>query len=171
MKHSPEQSYLRELFENLDIGVLVADDNATYVDANQKACDSLGRIRSAVIGRHVSDIIENGREAEVNVQWKAFLRDGEQSGLFGVCLPDGTKRTIQFHAKANFVPGLHCSFITAAADAHEHGDEPEVLRMCAWTKRVFWEGEWIPIEDYLRDAHSLRVSHGICPEAFSVVNE
>lgn len=40
-----------------------------------------------------------------------------------------------------------------------------MLTMCAWTKRVKYEGVWISLEDYLRQAFQVVVTHGISPEA------
>jgi PAS domain S-box-containing protein len=165
--------WLAELFEHLPWGVLVADDDAFYVAANRAACTLLGRSHSEVVGKHLSDIIAPGRQVEVDVQWRAFLRDGTQSGVFAVVVPDGTQRTFHFHAQASFVPGLHCSFLTPLpeprAPSAPGAPGPELLTMCAWTKRVLHGGRWITIEEYLQDAHHLTVSHGISPEAFSVL--
>ena len=86
-----ECAYLRELFERLDVGVLVADDAAFYIDVNRAACRLFGRSPSDIIGHHLSEFIENARAAEVNVQWRAFLRDGVQDGVFTIQLPDGVR--------------------------------------------------------------------------------
>jgi hypothetical protein len=53
----------------------------------------------------------------VALQWKAFIRDGSQSGVFRMKMPDGSLREFTFHAHVNFVPGLHCSFITPAPES------------------------------------------------------
>lgn len=165
--------WLEELFEQLPWGVMVADDAAFYLAANRVACTLLGRSRSEVVGKHLSDMIAPGRRAEVDVQWRAFLRDGTQSGVFAVALPDGTQRTFHFHAQANFVPGLHCSFLTpvpeAQAPSAPGAPRPELLTLCAWTKRVLQGGRWITLEEYLQDVHHLTVTHGISPEAFSTL--
>ena len=161
-----ECAYLRELFERLDVGVLVADDAAFYIDVNRAACKLFGRSRSDIVGHHLSEFIENARAAEVNVQWRAFLRDGVQDGVFAIQLPDGSPRLFQFQARANVVAGVHCSLVTPVAD---HVDSPEAqnwITVCAWTKRVRFRGEWLSMENYLLRAHGLSISHGICPDAF-----
>lgn len=73
-------NYLKKLFELSPTGVMVADDHARYVDVNQAACELLGRARDAIVGAHLSTIVAPGRQAEVDLQWQAFLRDGSQQG-------------------------------------------------------------------------------------------
>lgn len=44
--------------------------------------------------------------------------------------------------------------------------EPEVERvtLCAWTRTVRFEGEWLSVEDYLKRRYGVLTSHGISPE-------
>jgi PAS domain S-box-containing protein len=65
----PDSPYpLREtywrLFENLEVGILIATDQAVYVDVNHAACRLFNRSRSEMIGRHLSEFIEGARVAE-----------------------------------------------------------------------------------------------------------
>jgi hypothetical protein len=41
------------------------------------------------------------------------------------------------------------------------------LTLCAWTKQVNVEGEWIPIERYLADYCGLKLTHGMSQEALN----
>jgi CHASE3 domain sensor protein len=41
-----------------------------------------------------------------------------------------------------------------------------LVTMCAWSKRVQYEGEWIPLEDYMRRRFGVRISHGISQEEY-----
>ena len=43
--------------------------------------------------------------------------------------------------------------------------------ICAWTKRIRVEGEWMTIEEFLQKHLHLKLSHGISPEAFSQLTE
>jgi len=40
-----------------------------------------------------------------------------------------------------------------------------LIKVCAWTRRVQWEGEWITFEEYLARRFNLHVTHGISDEA------
>jgi len=44
-------------------------------------------------------------------------------------------------------------------------DLETLLPLCAWCKKYrSGNGEWKPIEEYLRDSGAPKVTHGICPE-------
>jgi hypothetical protein len=38
------------------------------------------------------------------------------------------------------------------------------LRVCAWCKKVWLDGKWVPFEEYLEMKHEVKASHGICDE-------
>jgi hypothetical protein len=42
---------------------------------------------------------------------------------------------------------------------------PEPVRMCAWTRRFWWDGSWVTVERFLRERFGLQVTHGISEEA------
>ena len=160
-----ELSSLRALFDCFPTGVLVANNEARYVAVNEAASSLLGRSRDQLLGCHLSDIVAPGRNVDVRAQWQAFLREGTQTGSFELTLPNGQMRRIDFHAQANFVPGLHCSFLEAAKPIVHGTDRAHMLTMCAWTKRVKFQGQWIPVERYLAEQHGHIVTHGISPAA------
>jgi hypothetical protein len=40
-----------------------------------------------------------------------------------------------------------------------------LIIVCAWTKRVKFNGTWVSFEDYLHERFNLQFTHGICEEA------
>ncbi|HVU35797.1 MAG TPA: CHASE3 domain-containing protein [Opitutaceae bacterium] len=40
-----------------------------------------------------------------------------------------------------------------------------LIKVCAWTQRVQWKGQWIPFEEYLAKRFNLHCTHGISDEA------
>jgi len=163
-----DRSYLKVLFDHFPTGVIVADDHAVFVDVNQAACQLLDRTRDQIVSEHLSTIVAPGRAADVNLQWQSFIRDGSQQGIFEVALTNGTTRQVMFNARADFMPGLHCSFLTAVTPSGPTDEAAsDLLTVCAWSKRVLHEGEWLTIEEYLLLAHGLFVTHGISPGAFT----
>jgi CHASE3 domain sensor protein len=44
-------------------------------------------------------------------------------------------------------------------------DLEKMVTVCAWTRRVLWQGQWISFEEYLVKRFDLRCTHGICDEA------
>jgi len=45
------------------------------------------------------------------------------------------------------------------------GKPEQIVRMCAWTKRLKMDDEWLSIEEFLRRRFGLHVTHGISDEA------
>jgi len=43
----------------------------------------------------------------------------------------------------------------------------ELVRMCAWTKRFYHNGQWMSLEAFLRTRYGLQITHGISDEALS----
>jgi PAS domain S-box-containing protein len=156
--------YLRTLLDRSPMGILVANDAATYVDVNAAACQFLKGKREEILGRNLADFLRPGHAAQAATQWRAFLRDGRQSGVLELRRLDGGYQTVHFHAEANFQPGLHCSFLTAVPEPIS--SVSDLLTLCAWTKQVCIDDEWMPLEDYFVRAHGKSVSHGISPQAY-----
>lgn len=44
-------------------------------------------------------------------------------------------------------------------------DFDRMVTVCAWTRRVLWQGKWISFEEYLIKRFDVRCTHGICDEA------
>lgn len=44
-------------------------------------------------------------------------------------------------------------------------DQAESVRMCAWTKRLFFQGKWMSIEAFLDSRYGLQVTHGMSEDA------
>jgi PAS domain S-box-containing protein len=158
--------YLRALIDRLDVAVLIADDEGVYVDVNAETCRLLRHDREQIVGRRISDFTrECVPEELLRAQWEAFLRDGEQAGRIELNLGDGSRRWFHYTAHANFVPGLHCSFMMAERQPATGARPEDQLTICAWTKQVRMGEEWVPIDVYLHRRWGIWVSHGICPEA------
>lgn len=41
----------------------------------------------------------------------------------------------------------------------------ELVRMCAWTKRLFHDGQWMSVEAFLRTRYGLQITHGVSDDA------
>lgn len=49
-----------------------------------------------------------------------------------------------------------------------HADLPrETVRMCAWTKRLFHNGQWMSIEAFLRSRYGVEITHGMSDDVLS----
>jgi hypothetical protein len=38
------------------------------------------------------------------------------------------------------------------------------MRVCAWCRRIHFKGEWMPLEEFMRQSFDTPTTHGICPE-------
>ena len=38
------------------------------------------------------------------------------------------------------------------------------MRVCAWCRRIDYKGEWMPLEEFMRQGFDTPTTHGICPE-------
>ena len=99
------------IFEHALDPMLVADDDARYVDANPAACELFGLSRAQLCTHRVVDFAPPQAKAQFDTVWKRFLRDGKQRGDYQLQMPDGRICDIEFSATANVVPGRHLSII------------------------------------------------------------
>jgi diguanylate cyclase (GGDEF)-like protein/PAS domain S-box-containing protein len=101
----------RAIFERALDPMLVAADDARYVDANPAACEFFGLSHAKLCARRVVDFAAPAAKANFSTAWKLFLRDGKQRGEYQLRLPDGRIRDVEFSATANILPGRHLSII------------------------------------------------------------
>jgi hypothetical protein len=40
------------------------------------------------------------------------------------------------------------------------------LRVCAWCRRINYQGEWMRLEEFIQQGFDTPTTHGICPECF-----
>jgi PAS domain S-box-containing protein len=107
-----EQRY-RTLFERAGDAILIMDDSATYIDANESAAELLGVSREEIIGRSLNDFAV---DAFADAAWTAFKAAGEMSGELRLRRPNGEIREAEFNAVAAISPGLHLSVLRDVTD-------------------------------------------------------
>ncbi|MFZ5470656.1 MAG: ATP-binding protein [Myxococcota bacterium] len=108
---------------SLDAMVL-ADDEGTYVDANEAATALFGVPRDQLIGKNVRDF---GGDCEATGRnWEAFLAHGSQRGEFRLLRPNGLVCDIEYSATVNVAPHRHLTVlrdVTAARTNERCKDE------------------------------------------------
>jgi hypothetical protein len=45
------------------------------------------------------------------------------------------------------------------------------MRVCAWCRRIDFKGEWMPLEEFMRQGFDTPTTHGICPECLHKQHE
>jgi two-component system, cell cycle sensor histidine kinase and response regulator CckA len=100
---APDERY-RTLFENTQDGIVIADRESYYIDANPSICAMLGYSRDELIGLHASDIVAAAEiphigsalrtitsAAEYHREWRFRRKDGSafQAEVIATVMPDG----------------------------------------------------------------------------------
>ena len=111
MTTSPEHRRLQAFFDHALDGILIADDEGVYVDANLAACEILGYSREDLMGRGAWHFTPDAVKDETRAMWREFLLVGEMRGTFQMRRRDGALRDLSFSARASVLPGLHMSII------------------------------------------------------------
>jgi PAS domain S-box-containing protein len=122
--HESERQF-RALFENTLDAILIASDTGEYVGANDAACDLFGVALHELLGARVQDFVRPEEVHQTRLAWQAFLEQGEQEGEFPLYRPDGEMRSLEFKAKAGFLPGRHLSVLR---DVTERKRAEDMLR-------------------------------------------
>lgn len=92
--------------------VLLADDDARYVDASPSIEAIIGVPAELVVRQTLADLTPPGHRADAAAQWAAFLADGRASGEFDLVRADGGLVRVQFRALADCPrAGIHASVI------------------------------------------------------------
>lgn len=98
---------LQALFSNAVDAILLADDNAGFVDANLAACTLLGYNREELLSLKLPDIAtESERVASLGL-WRRFLDMGQMQGESKVLRKEEGTCDVEWRAVANIRPGLH----------------------------------------------------------------
>jgi PAS domain S-box-containing protein len=97
--------------------ILIADDRGSYVHANPAAGELFGLPAEQLVGKHVSEFVHAEQVKVIDETWADFRRQQRQVGEFSLVRPDGTRRTLQYHAVANIAPGLHLSILQDVTEA------------------------------------------------------
>jgi PAS domain S-box-containing protein len=96
--------------------VVIANDDRHIVDANEAACELLGRTRAEILELRIEDIASPDLAPEVERMWAQFLALRRLSGVFAVRTSTGDTRVVNFAALADFpVPGIHLSRLRPTA--------------------------------------------------------
>jgi hypothetical protein len=108
----------------------------------------------------------------------AWYRNGRNAGIMAVLLPVG-RLSIAIYEEVGdpilYLAGncliriLLLAFIaflvgrTSRQNAELNRQLDNLVTVCAWSRTVEFEGEWISFEDYLKRKFNIHTSHGISP--------
>ena len=107
---SRHEARFRAVFEHAPAPIFLFGDARRLVEVNPAAGALLGAPRAAIVGQKLDRFLKITPTAGLpgrDERWAHFLRDGRQEGECTVLALDGGRHQISFHARANFLPGLH----------------------------------------------------------------
>ena len=117
------EDLLRAIFNGSLDGLLLANEEGRYVDADQAACVLFGRKREELLGQSLVDIAASDYDAEPG---RALLRErGRWRGQLPLQRSDGSRRILDCSVVANVVPGL---YLSAFSDVTERVAAEEEIR-------------------------------------------
>ena len=118
------------LFDNSLDAILLADDQACYVDANSPASLMTGYDKDELLSKCVWDLTPLSNVEDGMKLWRDFIAAGAQNGEYEIRRKDGATLTVAYRAVANIAPGLHLSVmrdVTARKTAEKGLLEKQVL--------------------------------------------
>jgi len=107
------------------------------------------------------------RHADGSYRWMlwASCRSREGDLIFGMAIDYTDRKSMELALGAALAE--KDLLLTELQDSTRYVQElrRKLLTVCAWTKRVLHEGEWISIDEFMTKHLNLRVTHGISEEA------
>jgi PAS domain S-box-containing protein len=103
------EQQLRAIFEQSLDAITITDAQGIYREANPAACQLFGLPLSELLGRRIVDFMEPG--FDFKPAWRSFRKQGQLTGTMRLLRLDGTVRSVDYAAKADFLPGRHLSIL------------------------------------------------------------
>ncbi|MCB0171196.1 MAG: PAS domain S-box protein [Anaerolineae bacterium] len=114
---------IQALFDHAQDSILLADDEARYVDVNPAACALLGYSREEFLTLDLWRLTPAVNRDAGQQQWQAFLAAGRLTGEYRLQRKDGTTIVVDYRAMAHIVPGLHLSVLRDITDRKQAEQE------------------------------------------------
>lgn len=106
-----ERKY-RGLFQNIQEGILIMNDDSTIVDVNPAACQIYNLSKEGFTGLRISDLFPHKSEEETTLIWQEFIKTGKINGFYKYFINETEFRYIDFKARSHFIPGFHLAIFT-----------------------------------------------------------
>lgn len=120
------QRRLQALFDHTQDAILLANDEARYVDVNPAACALLGYSQEELLALSLWDLSPLVSRELGQQLWREFLAIGRMAGEYQLQCKDETTVVVEYRAVANIVPGLHLSVLRDVTERKQA--EEEVLQ-------------------------------------------
>jgi len=91
---SSMEMLFRAVFEQATDVMLIADDDARFLDVNTAGCALLGLSRDEVLNLSMNDITERDHGTDTGQAWRRLLAEGAQLGIIRLRLPNGNAKAM-----------------------------------------------------------------------------
>ncbi len=116
MTSTDSEQRFKAVFDNTQDAILLADDDARYVDVNAAACELTGYSRDELLRMSVFDLTPVPHHSTGTDLWRAFIEAGQQTGEYPIRHKSGAMVVVEYRAVANIQPGLHLSSLRDISD-------------------------------------------------------
>ena len=116
----------RAVFEETFDALLIANDETEYVDVNPAAAELFGLPEEELLGRSIVEFAPE--DYDVEKAWREFQESDEARGRFPLLRADGERRTVEFVANPDILPGRHLSAIRDVTDRKERERQLRTFR-------------------------------------------
>ena len=194
LKVRSSEMRLRALFETVPDGIVIIDRKGRVHQASESCAALLGLPRiDAQSGRSVLDFVaEEDRPRARELLDRLISGQPSDPTAFRIQRLDGTSiwveprgmnltdpvtsqpfvilvlRNITKRREAQDALATHAAKLQDALNRIAHLQN-EIVRVCAWTKQVNVDGQWIPIDHYLAKHLGLKISHGISEKGLEML--
>lgn len=123
---------LQALFDNTQDGLLLANNEGRYIDANPAACKLLGYTREELLQMSTWDLTGTTNFGAAKDSWKCLNADEH-----AILTKGGERIDVEYRAVADTVPGVHLSVLRDISERVRL--EKEILQICEKERRRIGE--------------------------------
>jgi hypothetical protein len=106
------EAKFRAVFDNAFSGILLLDEDMTFLDINPAVCRILARSRDEIVGRRVSAFMPPGSTGNQQEIVRSLNEKGSWQGVFPLLKADGDPVQLQWLISAHSFPGVRLAIIT-----------------------------------------------------------
>ena len=134
------EKYNRALFEFAPDGILVADAESVYLDANANMCRMLGYSREELIGLHARDIVAESEIANIRPALEAIHAHADYHRVWQLKRKDGT----QFDAEVSVITLPDGRLLAMVRDITERKREQALIKVHSQVLEMIATGVALP---------------------------
>jgi PAS domain S-box-containing protein len=107
------------------------------------------------------------RHADGSYRWILWtsISKTEEELVYGVALDYTTRKEMELDLERTLLEARSLVADLTASQKEITKLREGLLTVCAWTKRIRYEGRWMAVDEFLRDYLHLNLTHGISEEA------